>query len=263
MQKNKDVIEINVVELFLFMLRRWYVFLLATIGTLIVGLIICLCIITPQYESTTKIIILSKQNENSLTYSDMQLASQLTKDYEELIVSRDVLESVIRKCSLKDDYDEFLDRIEVVNMADTRIISITVRDPSPEMAQRIADSVRETAAAHIKNVTDVEAVNTAEAANLPTEKSSPSVRVWAMLSVAFGFLAVFFTLLVRFLSDDTIKSSENVMKYLGLSALAIIPRVEELESQAGSTAKRKRNGRREPANARKTVKRSPISIQRR
>lgn len=79
MGKEKDVIEINVVDLFLFMLRRWWVFLSATVGTLAIGLVICLLVLTPKYESTTKIFILTQQNNGSLAYSDMQISGQLTK----------------------------------------------------------------------------------------------------------------------------------------------------------------------------------------
>lgn len=71
MEKKKDVIEVNVVDFFLFMWKRWYVFVLSVILAAVVGLSICLFAITPQYESTTKIIILSPQNSGSLTYSDM------------------------------------------------------------------------------------------------------------------------------------------------------------------------------------------------
>lgn len=238
MQKDGDTIEINVADLFLYMLKHWYVFLLSVILTTVIGMTICLFLITPIYKSTTKIIILSQQNSGALTYSDMQLASQLTKDYEELIVSRDVLESVIQQCLLTEDYDELLARVEVENIVDTRIISITVEDPSPAAAQRIANSIRETAAAHIKNVTDVEAVNVTEAANLPVEASSPSKLLWAALSIAAGFLVTFIVQTIRFLSDDTVKSSEDVEKYLGLSTLALVPKVN-MAAQGSSASKRK------------------------
>lgn len=241
MQKNKDVIEIDVVEVFLFMLRRWWMFILSMVLVLAIGLSICMFVITPKYESTTKIIILNQQNNGTLTYSDMQLASQLTKDYEELIVSRDVLETVISDCRLEDDYDDLLDRVKVENITDTRIISITVEDESPSMAQRIATSIRETAAEHIKSVTDVEAVNIAEEANLPVEQSSPSVLLWAVLSAAAGFLLVFVLLLVRFLSDDNIKSVEGVTKCLALSTLALVPVAPDDAQGKGAKGQRSAN----------------------
>ena len=56
--------------------------------------------ITPKYESTTKIYILNKQENNAVTYSDIQLGTQLTKDYAELIQSRFVLEEVVQGMGL-------------------------------------------------------------------------------------------------------------------------------------------------------------------
>ncbi len=236
---NRDVIEINVVELFFYLARRWYLFLAAMLLTGTIGMGICLFVITPKYESTTKIIILNKQTTGTLTYSDMQMSSQLTKDYEALIVSRDVLEAVIRECGLEDEYKDLYERVTVENMTDTRILSITVEDPSPEMAQKIAASIRETAAKHIRAVTDVEAVNVAEEANLPEEPSSPSKMIWAVVSVLIGFMVVFIILIVRFLMDDTIKSADDIKKYLNLSTLAMIPRMETSASGKSSRGKKK------------------------
>ncbi len=240
MNNENDVIEINLADLFLYMLHRWYVFVIVVLLTLAAGLSICFFVITPQYESTTKIIILSRQDTDSLTYSDMQLASQLTKDYEELIKSRDVLESVIEECSLEDNYNTLLKRVTVENVTDTRIISITVEDPSPEMAREIANSIREISAKLIQNGTDVKAVNVVDAANLPTEQSSPSVRLWAVLSALVGFLAVFIVEAVLALSDDTIKTSDDVEKYLGLPTLAMIPRGDTGDSRSSDKKKKKR-----------------------
>ena len=243
MDKTNDVIEIDVLELLMYYLRRWYIFVLAAVGTLVAGMAICIFLITPKYESTTKIIILNQQNSGSLTYSDMQLASQLTKDYEELIGSRDVLEQVIRPvipAALMDGYETLLNRITIQNVTDTRIIKITVEDPSPAAAQTIANSIRETAAEHIRSVTDVEAVNMVETANFPLEQSSPSLKMWAVLSAAVGFLIVLIVLTVRYVVDDTIKTSEVVEKYLGLSTLALIPLINSGDGKDSKKKKRKK-----------------------
>lgn len=154
-----------------------------------------------------------------------------------------MLESVIQQCALEDDYEDLLDRVKVENIPDTRIISITVEDPSPTMAQRIAGSIRDAAAEHIRNVTDVEAVNVTVDANLPLEPSSPSKLLWAVLPTALVFLIVFVIQTVRFLSDDAIKSPEDVNKHLGISMLALIPKVN-IDAQTVSSSKdRKSRGK--------------------
>lgn len=237
---SRDGMEIDLLGILMFMLRRWYVFLIAMVAALAAGLSICEFAITPQYQSTTKIIVLNKQTSGALTSGDMQVASQLTKDYQELILSRDVLETVIADCGLTESYEQLRSRVDVVNITDTRILSITVEDPSPAMAQTLADDIRETAANHIRRVTDVEAVNVTEGANLPTERSSPSRRNWALISLGAGFLVVFVVQLIRFLADDSIKSSEDIEKYLGLSTLAMVPKADGGQNSRSSKKKKKK-----------------------
>ena len=56
-------------------------------------------VITPQYTSTAMVYILSK--ETTLTsLADLQIGSQLTKDYKIIVTSRPVLSEVISNCLL-------------------------------------------------------------------------------------------------------------------------------------------------------------------
>lgn len=235
MNEKNETIEIDVFSMLLYFIKRWYYFVFSVLITTVIGLAICIFVITPQFRSTTKILVLNRQNNNQLSYSDFQISNQLTKDYEELIKSRDVLESVIQKCNLNDRYEDLLGRITVSNTADTHLISISVEDPSPQMAQQIADTLRDTATAHITNVTEVEAVNVAEKANLPTEEASPSKFVWAVLSAGIGGLAMLIFLTIRYLTDDSIKSEADVEQYLGLPTLALIPKMETAIKSGGKS----------------------------
>ena len=195
--------------------------------------------ITPMYESTTGIYVMSRQNSDTLSVSDTQLSSQLTKDYEELIQSRTVLESVIVKTGIDETYGGLKGRVAISNVRDTRIIYITVTDSSPEMARILADAIREEGAKHIQAVTNVEAVNVVDEANLPTSPSSPSVAKWALIGGFIGAFASMAVIIIRFLMDDTIKSSEDVEKYLGWSTVALIP----MMYSEGQQGKGKDNGK--------------------
>ena len=72
----------------------------------------------------------------------MQLGTQLTKDYAELINSRYVLEAVIQELGLNMEYKDLLKKIDVTTPSDTRIVSITVEDHDPVQALNIANSVK-------------------------------------------------------------------------------------------------------------------------
>ena len=235
---TEDVIEIDLQELFVLLLHWLWLIVLCGIVTGLAGFCISNFVITPQYQSTTKVYILNKQDNNTLTYSDMQLGTQLTKDYAQLIKGRDVLEPVIEACGLDESYNSFANRVQVETLTDTRIIAITVEDPNPAMAQMIATEIRKVAAEHIKNVMDIQAVNVAEEAYLPERPSSPSVLKWTGIGMFLGVFLCGMVLVIRFLVDDTIKTSEDVEKYLNLSTLAMIP-MNETEDKHKS---RKRAG---------------------
>ena len=239
---RNDEIEIDLGEVLGLMLHRLWLLLLCGILAGGAAFAFSSFVLTPQYESTTKIYILSKTGGDSLTYSDTQLATQLTKDYGELITCRYVLESVIRECGLDDDYEELLERVDVETITDTRIISITVKDPVPVEARIIADCIRDVASEHIQNVTDVEAVNVVDHANLPDEPSEPSVLIWTAVGGLLGVFLCAAVLLVLYLTDDTIKSAEDAERYLGISTLALIPVMEEEHAGRKGRRKNKKGG---------------------
>lgn len=238
-QRQNDEIEIDLVELFYVLLGHLWLIVSIGLFCALGGFMLSKFVIQPTYESTTKIYILNKNENTSVTYSDVQLGTQLTKDYAELINSRYVLDAVIQELSLKEEYEELLKKIDVSTPSDTRIVAITVSDHDPVQAMNIANSVRENASAHIQNVMDIDAVNVAETANMPTEKASPSCAKWALIGGLLGCFAICAIILIRHLMDDTIKSSEDVEKYLGLSTLALIPmRADETVSKKKKKQKR-------------------------
>ena len=132
-------------------------------------------LITPKYESTTKIVVLSKQDSSTLTNQDIQTSTSLTKDYAELIKSRTVTEGVIAQLKLDMTHEKLLKKLSVDTPTDTRVVSITVTDTDPYTAAQIANAVRDIASKHIQQVMDIKAVNVVETANIPDEPSSPSV----------------------------------------------------------------------------------------
>lgn len=223
---KNDVIEIDLSELLGLLLYWWWMILACGLVTALVGFGLSKFLITPQYESTTKVYILNANEGGTLTYSDVQLGSQLTKDYAQLITGRYVLEKVIENCGLDESYGSLTRRVAVQALTDTRIIAITVTDENPVMAQLLADEIRKEAAEHIKNVMDIQAVNVVETANLPEAPASPSVMKWTAMGALVGIFVCAMILIIRFLVDDTVKTADDVEKYLGLSTLALIPIIE-------------------------------------
>lgn len=252
MEENRatDGVEIDLLEIIAVLFGRFRLILGVGILVALAAFLVSNYLITPTYESTTKIYILNKNENTAVTYSDVQLGSQLTKDYRELIGSRYVLEEVIRSLGLALEYKEMQKKVSVSTQEDTRVISITVKDHDPATAMTIADSIREVAGRHIEEVMDIDAVNMVEAANFPMEKASPSCLRWTLFGGILGCLAVSVAVLARYLLDDTIKSSEDIEKYLELSTLALIP----MRKNQGKGGRRKKKSKKRQTKKRKAQK---------
>lgn len=235
-----DEIEIDLMEVFRRLLARVPMMIAVGLLTALIAFFVSKFVISPTYESTTKIYVLSRQENNNVTYSDLQMGTQLTQDYAELIQSRYVLDQVIEILRLDKEYEDLKGMVSVNVPEDTRIISIMVRDTNPVQAMEIANGIRETATEYITEVMDTEAVNVVETAFLPIEKTAPNVKMITFLGGIVGILLVAAVVVAEYLADDTIKSSDDVSKYLKLSTLAMIP-CDDGEKQS----KRKRKNRTE------------------
>ena len=229
--ENNDVVEIDLMEIFGLMLHRLWLIILCAVAAGAVGYAVSRFLLTEQFESTTRIYVLNRQNDDTLTYTDVQLGTQLTRDFTQIIKSRYVLEQVIDICGLEDTSAGLSSRVSVDSQTDTRIVTITVTDTDPAMAQYIANELREAAAERIKNVMDIQAVNVVDEANLPVSPSAPSVTKWTAIGFLLGAFLCMAVVLIRFLLDDTIKTSDDIEKYLGLSTLGMIPMREEKEGK--------------------------------
>ncbi len=236
--KENQEVEIDLGEIFHVLLGRLGIIILSGIVLGLISIVGTMLFIDPQYESTTKIVVLSKQDNNTLTNQDMQTSTLLTKDYAELIKSRTVTEGVIAELNLDLEHKDLLEKISVENQTDTRIVAISVRDEDPYMASQIANAIRDVASVHIQEVMDVDAVNVVETANIPNEPASPSLVKNGILGGVLGVVLSVIIILAVYLSNDTVKTPEDVERYLQLSVHGTIPLMDKKKK-----SKKKKRGK--------------------
>ena len=240
-QQQDGEVEINLAELVPYLFHWIWLILIVGLLTAAIAFGYSAFVLTPKYQSTTKVYILSKQgSDDKVTYSDTQLANNLTKDFKEMIKSRTVLETVIKECNLPESYEALAGNVSVSNTSDTRIVGINVKDTNPARAQYIANAVREVAAIHLQEVMDLEAVNVVEEANLPTKIVEPSKKKYTLIGFLIGAVITIAVLIIRYYLDDSIKTSEDVERYLGMTTLATIPMFEGSESAKKSKKSKKK-----------------------
>lgn len=242
MEKNTEL-EINLVELFFYLKKRFVIIVAAVLIFAIVGLLGTALFMAPEYTASTRIYVLNRASESNLAYSDFQVSAQLLNDYKVLITGQNVTRRVVDKLQLDMSPGQLSKMISVTAPDNTRVVQISIVDTDPIRAALIANTVREEASAQIKQIMQVDAVTLVYAAEIPTVASSASASRNAILAAAIGLVLAIGVLTVLYIWDDTIRTEEDVERYLGLSTLGAIP----ISGELGTVKKTRSAKRRRPA----------------
>ena len=233
-----DEIEIDLREIAGLLLRKLKILILFLIlGGLIAGSVTRF-LITPQYTGTSMIFILTKTTSVT-SLADIQLGSELTTDFVMLATSRPTLERVIDELDLTEEPKELQEMITVSNPADTRILQIDVSNPDPQLAADISNALADATADAVADIMSTDRPSIVEEAVVPEAPSSPSLMKNAMLGAMAGLFLAMAIVILRFLMDDTIKTEDDVAKYLNLNTLAAPPVDGKADPAAGKKKKKK------------------------
>lgn len=219
---ENDEVEIDLLELFQALKRKiWMILAGGLVCALIAGVFTSFFMV-PVYTSTSSMLVLSK--ETTLTsIADLQLGSQLTNDYRVLIKSTPVLEQVIENLNLDMTPEVLNNSISIENPSDTRILEITVENTDPVMAKQIVDEVAEVSSVFVGDKMEVIPPKIIEEGKIPADRTSPSVEKNTLMGLLIGMLICAAIIVAYAVMDDTIKSEEDITKYLGVTMLVAVP----------------------------------------
>lgn len=237
---DDDTVEIDLVELFYFLRHKIAWLILAVIlGGIIAGGI-SYYLITPKYEATAKVYMVSASSDSLINLSDLNLGTSLSADYEEMLRIRPIYEKIAEKLQLDYTYEDFLNLISISTVGNTRVLQITAETTDPEESKDIANLLADNAESYLPDLMETAEPNVAEYAILPDEPSSPNIILNTAVGaiVALVLLAGCFT--VKFVMDDTFKSAEDIERVFGSMPFAVIPESDSKELKS-KKHKKKRN----------------------
>lgn len=262
-QYESDEIEIDLKELFFELLIEWKKIVVSTVLTGLIMFIVSAFILTPQYQSTSKLYVLSKSTSiTSLT--DLQMGTNLTNDYMEIVGGRPILDQVISNLGLEYTYGQLGSIIGFSNPSDSRILEITVTHPDPHVAKKIADEMANVAAAFIAEKMDQDPPSVIQYGYIENNPVSPSiVKNTAIGALAGAFLAMAIVI-VTYLMNDTIMTPDDMERKVGIQVLASLPFDEEEDDGIPAKAKNKRKKRaRKAAKKQKAIEKKVKKVENR
>lgn len=220
-QNDEDVIDL--VELFYVLWGHAWQIILCLIAGAAIAFAYTYFLVTPLYQATSSIYIVSASNNSVVNLTDLQIGAQLTADYQELMLSRPLLEDVIENLDLDLSTKSLEKMISITNTTDTRILKITVTSPDPQESADIANELVNQSYIYLPDIMETEEPNLVEEAVPPTSKSSPSYAKNIVLGGLVGAVLCCGVLVLRYLMNDTFVTPDDVSRYLGIQPLAVIP----------------------------------------
>lgn len=235
-----DAVEIDLVELFYYLRHKliWLI-LVFLLGGTITGLI-SYYLVTPKYEATAKVYMVSASTDSLINLSDLNLGTSLSEDYEEMLRIRPVYEKITEELKLDYDYEDFLKLIDISTVGNTRVLQITVETEDPEESKNIANLLADHAENYLPDLMETSEPNVAEYAILPEKPSSPDILKNTIIGAFVALLLLGGSFTVRFVMDDTFKSAEDVDHVFGIMPLTVIPESDSKDLK-GRKRKKKKN----------------------
>ena len=240
-EHQNEEMEIDLLELFFHLLRKWKLLLLGLIaGAVIAGG--ATYAKAPVYESEAMLFILSKTTSIT-SVADLQIGSTLSGDFALIAKSKPVLDTAIDK--VKDETgktltrDQLLNMLTVTNQEDTRVLTISVKDNDAEVACTAANAVTEATASQTASITKSDPPTTVEKAEVASKPLDNGLTKNVAIGAIVGLLIVAILFTIPFLTNDKIKTPEDVEKYLETGILGVFPIDKSLEYKSNH----KRKGR--------------------
>ena len=225
---DDDEIEIDLKELFFELVNNWVMIVISTILVALIAFCISKFIMVPQYTSTSQLYVFTKST--SITnLADLQTSANLTNDYKVVVTGRPVLEQVIENLKLEEEtYGSLSGRVAVNNPSNSRILEITVTDPDPAMAKKIADEIADVSGAFISEKMDQDPPSVLQYGYVAKNAVSPNTMMNTVLGAAIGAFLAMAIVIISYLMNDTIMTAEDIERKLDMHVLGSLP-LEESE----------------------------------
>lgn len=250
-QENNEM-EIDLVELLYFFRSRLVLIIVGFVAGALIAGSVTQFFITPKFTGVSKVYMVSSSSDSVVDLTDLNIGTSLSSDYEELLKTRPIIEGVIEELKLDYTYEELLRMLTIATVNDTRILTITAESTDPEEAQAIANALADKAVSELPKLMDTSTPNIAERAVFPERKSSPSLATNTMVGALVCTALVLGVLTFFYMTDDTLKSADDVEKEFGVMPLTVVPEgfvesisdkaEEEIEKEKRKKRKKRRKG---------------------
>ena len=187
--------------------------------------------VTPRYQSAAMFYV----NNNSFSVGDAALSISsgdlvtsrgLVDSYIVILKTRETLNEVIDYAGVDLSYREISAMIAAEAVNETEIFRVTVTNPDPQEAEKIANAIAYILPKRIGNIIDGTSAKIVDSAVLPADPSSPSYTKNTVLGFLLGFLLSAGFIALKEIFNTTIRSEEDIAQVCTHPVLSQVPNMQ-------------------------------------
>ena len=241
MNEDEEYMTIDLRKIFYQVMQNIVTIVLVTLICAILGYLVSAFLIKPTYSANAQMLVNNRRDEQStstISQSDINASSSLVNTYSIILKSHDVLEKVIDDCGLEYSVDVLSKMVSVSSVNSTQVMKITVNSKDAQEALNICSDLVEQAPDAIISAVDAGSVTTVSSPYTTGKPVSPSKKRNTAIAGLLGLFACLAVIVVREITNDKFKTTEDIRSVLDLNVLGVIP-----EENTGSVQKKTRTRR--------------------
>ncbi len=207
------------------LVKRWWVIILTAIAA-VVGAYVISKLLPQTFRSQAVYLVLANQADNGL---NIVLRNSMNS-YRELVMQPSVLDQISQQIGLDISGERLMEDVNIQPRPDEQKIVIEVDLPRLDQSQALADAVGERIVAEVNRINatleGTARINVTRIQPARLVEIRPNTRINMLAGAILGLIVGLVLAFVLEYLDDTLKTSEDVERFVGLPTLGTIPLTE-------------------------------------
>lgn len=227
--RMEEEINLDLRDFFIILRKRLKLIAVITGASMLISGILSFLIIKPTFEARTSIIVGKPHTtESKLDNNDVVMYQKLIKTYAVIAKSERVAQSASDKLGNKYTAKEIQKMINVTPQQDTQILEIKAENKDSKEAAAIINAVTSAFVEQSKvSFPTGGTIEILDRAKVPEDSIKPKKAFNIAIAFALGFMVSVGLAFVLEHMDKTIKTEEDVERYLELPVIGMIPKYTE------------------------------------
>ena len=226
-EKNTNVIDLQ--HLWKLFVQHVRMILIWTVGLGVIAWGIATFVIPAKYTATTQILVNQRNSNdnNGQAYNNQQADIQMINTYKDIITNQVILKSASKQLANPSGSQrayalsvaKLKGSLTVSTQTNSQVFSLSAEAGNPTEAKVIANTVAKVFKKQIRSMMNVNNVTIVSEATTPTSQSFPNKNLFALAGLVLGFLISYVYVLIRDLTDTTVRDNDFMTNELGLTNL--------------------------------------------